>query len=190
MSNESNQRTGLSRRALLGAGASGAVILTTAALSVTTATPASASQSGWLWCNQCQSLWWPGNGFQVRCPKGPGWLHNSTGSGRYVVNDERSNDGGQSGWRWCAYCQALWFAGNGDRGYCTINGAGGHTSAGSRNYRVVQGLTTSDQDGWAWCRQCDGLWYFLNGTGGYCAFQGGGFSHSILGSGGYALNQN
>ncbi|MBO3749090.1 hypothetical protein J5X84_23685 [Streptosporangiaceae bacterium NEAU-GS5] len=89
----------------------------------------------------------------------------------------------------------MWYAGNGDPGYCTVNQARGHASAGSRRYMVPQQAGAGRvQIGWYWCHRCNGLWYGENHlpsgqyNPGRCPappFAG----HSIDGSGVYGLVQ-
>jgi len=95
----------------------------------------------------------------------------------------------QNGWRWCHFCQGLWFAGNPTRGVCPALGTAGHSMAGSGNYS----LQTSPhflygQTEWFWCHRCQGLWYRGNNILGVCPAGAGG--HDFAGSNDYAIDVN
>lgn len=186
---------GISRRALLrGTAAAGAAVALAGAATVLTAAPALAAQTGWLWCSQCQGLWFGGNGPSNKpCPIGANRVHSSSGSGRYTLAQMGRGDGAdQWNWAWCQYCQGLWYTGNSTAGYCPARGAAGHSSQGSSNYGVLKPdscvLSCPGQLYWAWCHKCQGLWYAGSPTvssgGGYCPASG---SHSVSGSGVYSL---
>jgi hypothetical protein len=182
----------ISRRALLrGTAATGIAVALAGAASVLTAAPALASQGGWRWCNQCQGLWYGFNGPSNKpCPLNPSLItHNSSGSGNYTLMDgnQRAN---QDGWRWCRFCQGLWYTGNSCAGFCPARGAQGHSSQGSVPYALfvtdIGSLFPPGQELRAWCYKCQGLSY-RGVSVGYCPAGGG---HSAAGSLNYAVPLN
>jgi len=93
----------------------------------------------------------------------------------------------QGSWRWCRFCQGLWFSGNPTLGVCPARGTAGHSSAGSGNYSLPSGDDSfHGQLWWIWCSRCQGLWFSGNDTRGVCPAGPGG--HEFVGSGVYALN--
>jgi hypothetical protein len=95
----------------------------------------------------------------------------------------------QTNWRWCAQCQGLWFAGNGPLNKpCPIAPSSQvHTSAGSGNYKLLQGKDAFGQLGWSHCLYCQGQWYTRNSTNGVCPKRGAALGHSWQGSGSYGM---
>jgi hypothetical protein len=64
------------------------------------------------------------------CPAGAG--HDGSGSGDYVLfGNSAFADRGQANWRWCRFCQGLFYAGAG-AGVCPF--AGKHDGSGSGDY--------------------------------------------------------
>jgi hypothetical protein len=97
-----------------------------------------AGQPGWIWCRQCQGLWYGFNGTAGACPASQ-FGHSATGSTIYALDVNTGS--GQGNWSWCQQCQGLWFAGNSTNGACPAPGAaGGHTRAGSGNYQLDVGV--------------------------------------------------
>jgi hypothetical protein len=120
-------------------------------------------ESGWKWCDKCQSLWSGGAGSQ--CPAGG--AHSSTGSSDYgLVADNFM-------WHWCSRCQGLWLGNNGKTGVCQAGG-GGHSLVSSADYFLVCDVDKSSvpgsagtqppgwQEGWRYCTKCQLLWMGLN----------------------------
>ena len=89
---------------------------------------------------------------------------------------------GQENWRWCRQCQGLFYAGAGTFGRCAA-GPGGHTNAGSGNYRLTSGPSALGQHGWRWCRRCQSM-FFSNATAASCADGG---LHDGTASGDYVI---
>jgi hypothetical protein len=184
---------GISRRALLRGTAVTAAVALGGAASVLTAAPAMAAQGGWRWCNQCQGLWYGGNGPSNKpCPIGANRVHSSSGSGNYTLAQRPSDGADQWNWAWCQYCQGLWYTGNNTAGYCPARGAQGHSSQGSSNYGLIKPdvslLPPPGQPGWAWCHRCQGLWYVHSPfIPGFCPAGG---DHSITGSAVYSVLLN
>jgi hypothetical protein len=166
----------LSRRALMTAGAR---VVGAVGLGLSTAAPAlAATQSGWRWCNRCQTLFYGENYTTGWCTEGGG--HNYRGSGNYTPT--YGSGPGQREWRWCSKCQSLWYGGSPKRGRCPAGD--GHSSQGSGDYHIQYGDPKhGEQPGWRWCNKCYCLCYSGNGRG-PCP---GGGRHNFNGSGSYYL---
>jgi hypothetical protein len=89
------------------------------------------TQSGWQWCNKCQSLTYAGSGVSGACSGGG--KHDHTSSNDYTLVHDTANYG-QSDWRWCSKCYALAYAG-GSGGPCAAGGV--HDTSSSFNYDVI-----------------------------------------------------
>ena len=118
---------------------------------------------------------------ELRHPSG--W-DQGMGQARVFVHELRSLfTAGQNGWRWCAKCQVLNFAG---AAACPSGGA--HDLAESGDYALrFAGPGVPGQPGWRWCLKCQGLAFNGAGSSGVCAAGG---SHDFSGSGNYALRNN
>ncbi len=161
---------------------------------VPTAQDANADLQGeWLRCKKCEGLFFSPNG-TGSCAAGGG--HDGSGSGPYYVS--QSGGVGQSGWRYCGKCQALFFqalpserspfsdpSGPGivsnNLGACPAGGAH-ENSCG--DYALSQ--SGAGQSGWGVCGQCLSLFYTGNNLGVCPAPQ----SHTTKSSGPYFLTQN
>jgi hypothetical protein len=95
----------------------------------------------------------------------------------------------QENWRWCHFCQGLFFAGTANQGACPANSPG-HNSQPSGNY-VLIGNTPSavGQHEWKWCYNC-GILFFGGSTAirGVCPGRFG--PHDGTQSGEYTLFHN
>jgi hypothetical protein len=87
----------------------------------------------------------------------------------------------QHDWRWCNYCQCLFYENDYTSGCCP-RGCG-HNWAGSGNYWCNYG-DGPGQGNWCWCHKCEGLWYGGTDNNGKCPMGG---SHSRDGSGNYYM---
>jgi len=138
-------------------------------------------QSGWKWCNKCQVLFYAGNSPSDPnrlglCPAGG--THNESGSENYNLP---SSGSGQSGWRWCIDCQALFYSGI-NFGVCPTRVRTSHAETGSDNY--VLSNSGDGQSNWRWCKKCQGL-FFAGVNLGVCPVGG---AHDDSGSGDYVLD--
>lgn len=69
----------------------------------------------------------------------------------------------QAGWRWCSWCQGLFFRGDA-AGVCPAGG--GHDDSRSWNYVLFANAPEHPgQGGWKWCRKCQGLTFMSQATG-------------------------
>lgn len=107
--------------------------------------PQAPGQHGWRWCSQCQGLCFgqggvcPGATFRHRA-------HDTSASSDYAVphrvGGDPQVDGHQQGWRWCSWCQGLYFGSGG--AVCPTGG--NHSTQVSGHYavrHVEQGLITT-----------------------------------------------
>lgn len=90
-------------------------------------------QSGWVWCNQCQGLWYALNSTRGACPASTAG-HAIAGSTSYSL--DVNSGSGQANWRWCRQCQGMWFSGNAVSGRCPAPGTARHSLSGSGNYHL------------------------------------------------------
>jgi hypothetical protein len=92
--------------------------------------PEMASQGSWQWCSRCEALIYTGGSSMGVCPAGG--THQAVANGTYrLVHDQPSY--GQSNWRHCRNCEALFFAQT-SRGVCPLGGP--HDPTGSSDYGV------------------------------------------------------
>lgn len=97
----------------------------------TTRLPGNVEQN-WRWCNRCQGMFTGSR--PSRCPLGGG--HDSWGSGNYSMFVSNGVViGKQAGWRSCAKCAGLYFAGNPTAGACPAGG--GHDGTYSPRYMMA-----------------------------------------------------
>jgi hypothetical protein len=88
----------------------------------------------------------------------------------------------QHDWRWCNYCQCLFYEKDYTSGCCS-KGCG-HNWRGSGNYYAGYGEGPG-QAGWCWCKNCENMWWGGSTNKGKCA-EGGG--HVKDGSGDYYIH--
>ncbi|MFF8868327.1 hypothetical protein ACF08B_40585 [Streptomyces sp. NPDC015139] len=173
----------ISRRTLLTAAVgSGLTMAASATATLATATPARAAQHLWTWCYQCSQLWFSGNGSGY-CPVGSGIFgwdhgHQRSGSGDYVLRYDADPGVGDSHWRWCRDCAALWSKGWSDSGrtttYCPNSSQPlrWHNWSGSGTYKIEalpDGINgPGGQRRWFLCIRCSGLFFTGNGSDGTC----------------------
>src|SRR5215510_12041321 len=84
----------------------------------------------------------------------------------------------QPGWRWCARCQALAFAGSGP-GPCAGGGTHDHSASGAYVVAFDDGTGAAQPD-WRWCAKCQALAFAGSGPGPCVA--GGVHDHSTSGA--------
>jgi hypothetical protein len=140
-----------------------------------------AATTGFRWCSRCQSLWFIGGGNNGHCPVSHLWDHShyQNGSGRYVLRRDVEWGVGQHGWHWCKNCKAIYFLGNGERGFgrCPNNPSGltshtqGDLEISPDGEAWVSFLMETEelnngpgaQPGWRFCWKCNVLFFQLNG---------------------------
>jgi hypothetical protein len=90
---------------------------------------------------------------------------------------------GQSNWKWCSKCQAMFYPGVVSSAPCAAGGQ--HFQPDKRDYSLALNTSagTPSQDNWRWCKKCQSLNYAGNPAG-PCAGTG---THDNSGSGNYAL---
>ncbi|NUW31416.1 hypothetical protein HTZ77_08265 [Nonomuraea sp. SMC257] len=169
-----------------------------------TARPALAAQHLWGTCTRCRVLWFTGNGTRGGCPAGDilDGGHHHFGID-WMVKTVEDGGAGQPGWRWCAWCQALWFNGGTGGSACPSSRISAHSPIGpvvvgqptavSGEY-VLEDITNRDRpggfSGWRWCFKCSGLWDATSNslyTGNVCPRDRQ--PHSLAGSGDYLLRR-
>ena len=129
---------------------------------------------------QCNGLFYTQNSSKGVCSSGRR-IHDSEGSGRYVVHLNASPIAGQPGWRWCARYRE-----------CSSSEVVASASARreeptapteAADYILIGSDRGKGQNLWRWCSLCQGL--FFNGNGlGLCPSGG---EHSGKDSGDYTL---
>jgi hypothetical protein len=87
----------------------------------------------------------------------------------------------QHDWRWCNYCQCLFYEKDYTSGCCVKKC--GHNWRGSGNYYLGYGSGAPGQTNWRWCSRCENLWYNGSSYKGKCAGNSG--DHRSTGSGDY-----
>ncbi|GAA3236291.1 hypothetical protein GCM10010532_074600 [Dactylosporangium siamense] len=69
----------------------------------------------------------------------------------------------QSGWRWCAKCEGLWFNGDTSISDCPTGGQHVHSASGHYTLRFsYEG--GGGQDNWWYCWMCLGMWFHTPGS--------------------------
>jgi hypothetical protein len=96
----------------------------------------------------------------------------------------------QSGWRWCAKCEGMFYGVSTGAMHMGVCPAGGkHTDTGSGHYLEIYDARDSGkmQAGWSWCVKCQGFFYSHASAGaggmGHCPAGG---AHVKTGSGAYS----
>jgi hypothetical protein len=87
----------------------------------------------------------------------------------------------QGGWRWCNWCQCLFYGGNYTTGWCERGG--GHNYRDSGEYLPHYNYNRG-QDNWRWCQKCQSIWY---GGGQNVSDCPAGNRHDSSGSGNYSI---
>lgn len=147
-------------------------------------------QDGWRQCGKCFSLFFPdasdGEGGNSNGDCIVGAEHSPT-INKFKIPFAGLSHKGQTNWRWCFKCAALFFNGHQSKGMCPAD-MGPHSSFGSGNYELKHTSDSSLENsyGWRWCRKCEQLFY--------CPFQEcvtfcpAGGSHDRAGSGFYYVD--
>ena len=96
----------------------------------------------------------------------------------------------QTGWRWCAFCEGLFFSGNPSQGACPGQKFGGirlpHYQGRSGRYAADWGEDSGSQQGnWRWCQKCQGMFFSGSPNQGVCPLDGQ--AHDGSQSGHYAI---
>jgi hypothetical protein len=177
---------GFSRRSVLRGGLlAGAGVAAAGAMSAVLTGAAKAAtpdpQPGWGYCEYCAAMWWTAGESGSACPgtNAHGLHHVRSGSYNYTqYNGATSGSNPQVNWRWCGFCQGMFWGGF--TGLCYGNvqpGYHGPHKAGATNYNLSfneapgLGSTTDPQAYWRWCGLCSLLyWQGPSGsTAGACA---------------------
>jgi hypothetical protein len=142
---------------------------------------AQAVQDRWTWCRKCYQLYHAPSG-ATGCAFDE--EHDNSHSGNYTIKFESDGGPGQTGWRYCQFCNCMWFAGNGRLGHCWVGGE--HSFSGSGRYLLTKKENhEGGQPNWFWCHKCEVLHFpDSNGVTGACPKEG---HHFVLGSGNYVL---
>ncbi|MCC8247713.1 hypothetical protein [Saccharothrix luteola] len=158
----------VNRRVFLGA-ASGAVVATAAGQLVAPAT-AHAAQGGWSRCRKCRSLFFPNVAAVSLCVGGGVHERDPFDGVVYKVLLEQDGPAEQVGWRSCAACQCLWWAG-GFSGHCPGDPNGhrvnSRTVRASFAYVVEHDLGNPanwHHRGWRSCFKCTNIFLPAYGT--------------------------
>jgi hypothetical protein len=96
----------------------------------------------------------------------------------------------QENWRWCHFCQGLFFEGTPNQGACPGNPTGRHDRHPSGNYVIIDNTpNAAGQREWRWCINC-GILFFGGSTAihGVCPGRFG--PHDGTQSGDYTLFNN
>ncbi|MEV1005229.1 hypothetical protein [Nonomuraea sp. NPDC050202] len=166
-----------------------------------TAAPAHAAQHLWGTCTRCRILWFTGNDTRGGCPSGNIFDggHHFVGID-WVVKTVEDGGAGQHHWRWCAWCQVLWFNGGTGETACPSSPIGMHSAIGqvvvgqpipTSGHYVLEDIDHRDAPGgnpdFRWCFKCSGLWDSSNSlyTRNVCPRDHQ--PHSLSGSGHYVL---
>jgi hypothetical protein len=119
-------------------------------------------QEGWRQCGKCLCLFFgesPSEGgfFSGVCVDG--LAHQSTAN-KFKIPFAGPGFSGQTNWRYCFKCVALFFNGHQSKGFCGADKSG-HSSYGSGNYELKYTANPSlgNLYGWRWCRQCEQIFF-------------------------------
>lgn len=133
-------------------------------------------QDEWRYCLKCAALFWNGDPrFKGVCARGG--AHDAFGVGlNFVIPFEPTGVSGQTDWRFCGKCGAMFW--NGDQaftGHCP--GGDTHSAIGFRFVmRVASQQPIEGQPRWRFCVNCHGLFWDGYPDKGVCAgAPGGGF---------------
>jgi hypothetical protein len=181
---------GISRRRVLRGGLlAGAGVVTAGAMSaVLTGTARAATpepQPGWAWCEYCATMFWAADESTSWCAS-PSHIQHSYRKGAYnyelynSLGGLNNNSNPQPYWRYCDYCQGLFWGPSG-RQYCLGN-LGPHVAGSGTSYDLYIGY--GGQEYWRWCGNCALLFWAdssaANAQAGYCPAN---YSHHVAGSG-------
>jgi hypothetical protein len=164
---------GLSRRKLLKTGMIGLGVATVGIASpvLTETAQAITYQPHWGFCNYCAGLY---NidvantaGSDNFCPNPTFGGHGGTVTYNYLIPHDVGGNYPQPNWRWCTYCDALYYGGHESTSRCPNSQSNPywphHNRGVSFNYSLFyySGPTgTNDpQLNWRWCGRCQGLFY-------------------------------
>ncbi len=135
-------------------------------------------QSLWRYCMQCMALFYDGYSTKGVCPgAGPlgriGGLKGHKAAGYMFVLPHDIPGPGQNNWRYCKFCQSMFFDGYSDKGKCAGSPSGGHVAEGYM-FVLPHDIVDTGQAEWRYCDRCHSM--FFNGypTKGVCAAGPGG----------------
>lgn len=132
-------------------------------------------QSGWMWCNRCEGLFFVGKarvGTGV-CAHGDGGVHDPADSGDYMLVHSDKVPGSEGNWRYCHRCAGLFFGPETATSICPAGGT--HDASRSGPYSLMvgpvmpktgSGSLEAPQAGWLKCWKCRSL--FFGARGGVC----------------------
>lgn len=194
---------GLARRALLRKGllaGAGAALASVALPSLTGVAQASivnaeaidpfgqvddfTAQNQWWWCKNCSGLFYSASGaadgacpFNGQHEPGP-WMYETPTLTEQDVATEQYQ--AQQGWRWCNWCQGLFWGKGQASSHCPGNLTsfapyitGPHNASDASDTYILPHAGSeggwSDgspplQAGWLWCKNCQGLFHANSGT--------------------------
>ena len=150
-----------------------------------------AEQTKWRYCQNCHAMFY--DGYQGgRCPAGDGkGRHFPQGSFFVLPYDgtDTDTDTAQANWRFCLYCNVLFFDGYA-RGRCPAgpagDGKGSHFPQGI-NFVLPHDVaaTPTAQANWRFCKICNAMFYNGYPDKGNCPAGG---VHSLQAGGGFNFN--
>lgn len=149
-----------------------------AALAVGTANAAAPVQDDWAQCVNCSALFFNGDRRNKgHCPAAgvPSTLAHVGERGdfkKYQVTHDDSGGPGQSDWRFCRKCSALFFDGFADKGVCAADKRG-HEAAGL-NFALYHNRRPGidEEAGWRFCTGCHVLFNIGSNSKAGCAATG------------------
>ncbi len=130
------------------------------------------AQPQWWWCSKCSGFFYSSGGSPAGiCPAG--YAHNPYNSWMYeTVYDHFSEASVQEGWRWCNWCQGLFWPlqasshcpGNVLTRYPYTTGPH-NVGPGSYDYSLLVAPWNGNlQPNWLWCSVCQGLFHANSGV--------------------------
>jgi hypothetical protein len=122
-------------------------------------------QSLWRYCSQCMAMFYDGYATKGRCAGAPpggriGGLKGHKAAGYMFVLPHDIPGSGQNNWRYCKFCQSMFFDGYPDKGACAGNPSGGHAAEGFM-FVLPHDVVDTGQTEWRYCERCHGM--FFNG---------------------------
>lgn len=144
-------------------------------------------QTGWVQCVGCQSLvFTDGEATGGICIFNNEAGHIYVPLMKYRVAFEGKGIKGQTGWRHCHKCSALFFAENETKGVCPKD-HGTHDDSESGPYELIHTTVDSVIHRWRWCSKCEQLFMAAENSATFCP-RGG--MHSSNGSGCYFVRED
>ncbi len=124
-------------------------------------------QYGWRYCQNCYALFWDGRNNKGRCPAGS--VHVATGYDYYMLIGDvgEAVPPGQTYWRSCQKCNAMFYGGYKSQGNCPAGGSHvrQHELYTLEHDRAAAG---GEQPYWRFCNKCYVLFYDGSPNKGRC----------------------